>query len=237
MIDFHTHILPAIDDGSRNPDMSVQMIKRLAEQGVTDIVLSSHFYISHSSVEKFLYKREKSLNRLMEAAGEPLGVRLHLGAEVLYTEYLDKLDGLAEMAIGKTKYILLEMPFVKWTSREMDTVYKVICGGLTPIIAHFERYISLQGRMDDIYELKRMGCILQMNAENFKGFMQRRKAVRFFEDGTASLLGSDCHNTEKRPPEIKFAYDFIGEKLGDDAVRKINFFGEKILEKSEFVEV
>ncbi len=127
------------------------------------------------------------------------------------------------------------MPFVKWGARTIDTVYKLTCDGYTPIIAHFERYIPIQKSMNDIYELKRLDCILQMNAESFDSFFQKRKALKFFADGTASLLGTDCHNLDSRPPQIKAARDIIAEKLGSGAVERIDRTGAKILEKSNYV--
>ncbi len=236
LIDFHTHILPGIDDGSKNSEMSVKMLKTLEEQGVSDVVLSSHFYASQNSIEEFVSRREKSLGRLLEELDKtPVNIRLHLGAEVLFMDYIDRVEGLGELAIGKTKYILLEMPFVKWSERMLGTVYKVIGNGYTPIIAHFERYIPIQGKLDHIYELKKMGCILQMNAGNFKGFFQKGKALKFFADNTASLLGTDCHNLDSRPPQLKEAYDVIGQKLGEDVLRRISSAGEMILENSRTV--
>ncbi len=240
MIDFHTHILPGIDDGSKNSGMSIDMLQNLRDEGVTDVVLSSHFYASQNSVEKFLVHRSVSLEHLQAALdtdGRTLGLKLHLGAEILFMDSLDKVDGLEAMAIGGTKYILLEMPFTKWSSRNLDTVYKIKCNGFNVIIAHFERYLGFGNGENELDELQRMGCILQMNAEDFNGFFAKRKSVKFFETGRASLLGSDCHNLETRPPKIKHAYDAIGEKLGRGAVEKILSLGHKILENSRYLEV
>lgn len=239
MIDIHTHILPGIDDGSKNSEMSVKMLESLKEEGVTDVVLTPHFYASQNSVEKFLNRRLTGFEHLMAGLEnhEKLGLRLHLGAEVLFMDSLDKVDGLGEMAIGGTKYLLLEMPFTKWSSRNLDTVYKIQCNGFTPVIAHFERYIGFNGGLSEIYELKKMGCILQMNAESFKGFFNKRKSLKFFDEHLASLLGSDTHNLESRPPKIKFAYDAIREKLGDPGVDRIMYRGGRVLEKSNFYEV
>ncbi|MCH5187144.1 MAG: hypothetical protein J1F63_01975 [Oscillospiraceae bacterium] len=232
MNDIHTHILPAVDDGSKNGEMSIEMIKRLSAEGVRRIVLTPHFYASRNSVDSFLRKRECSLNELKEAIGEEkLDVELYVGAEVLFMDSLDRVEGFERMAIDGTKYMLLEMPFETWGGRTVDTVYRIISNGITPIIAHFERYIPMKN-MDKIYELKRLGCILQMNAENFNSFFSRRKALKFFEEGTARLLGSDCHNLESRPPEIRFAYDAIAKKLGDDSVNEIISLGDKILENA-----
>ncbi len=240
MIDFHTHILPGIDDGSKNSQMSIEMLKSLKSEGVTDIVLSPHFYASQNSVEKFLARRSVGLEHLQAALdgldGE-LGLRLHLGAEILFMDSLDKVDGLEAMSIGGTNCILLEMPFTKWTGRNLDTVYKIRCNGFDIVIAHFERYLGFGNSKNEMDELRRMGCILQMNSESFNGFFAKRKSVKFFEEGLASLLGSDCHNLESRPPKIKAAYDAISEKLGGGAADRIISRGRKILENSQYLSV
>ena len=237
MIDIHTHILPGIDDGSRNSEMSVEMLKALKEEGVTDVVLSPHFYAHENSVEKFLARRQVSIEHLERALeGQSLGIRLHPGAEVLYMDSLDKVDGLGEMTIGGSKYLLLEMPFNKWSTRNLDTVYKIQCNGFTPIIAHFERYIGFNGGLKEMYELKKMGCILQMNAESFKGFFAKRKSIKFFDEHLASLLGSDCHNLNHRPPQIKFAYDAIQEKLGAPGIDRILHRANRVLENSKYIQ-
>ncbi len=230
LIDMHTHILPLIDDGSHSSEMSVEMIKGLVADGVKKIVLTPHFYASEGSVDEFLERRAKSLERLKgELGGESVGAEIYLGAEVLFMDSLDKVDGFERMAIDGTKYLLLEMPFAKWSSRTLETVYRIINGGITPIIAHFERYIPFQDSTKSIYELKRMGCILQMNAENFDSFFNKRKALKFFAEGTASLLGSDCHNLTSRPPKIKTAYDSVAKKLGEERAAEIVSLGERIL--------
>ena len=70
MIDFHTHILPGIDDGSRNSEESIQMLNLEQEQGITKIVFTPHFYANRNSVERFLKRREASYERLLSFAGE-----------------------------------------------------------------------------------------------------------------------------------------------------------------------
>ena len=236
MNDMHTHILPKLDDGSKSAEMSIEMIRKLSSEGVRKIVLTPHFYASSNSVDSFLEKREHSLNRLKEAlAGENLETEIYVGAEVLFMDSLDRVEGFERMAIDGTDYMLLEMPFSEWSSRTVDTVFRIMSNGVTPIIAHFERYIPIIKDMKPIYELRKMGCILQMNAESFKGFFAKRKALKFFSEGTARLLGSDCHNLTSRAPEIKFAYDLIAEKLGEEKVREIVALGDKILEKANRV--
>ncbi len=230
MNDMHTHILPAIDDGSKNSKMSVDMIKALAAEGVEKIVLTPHFYPSENSVEQFLKRRAVSLEHLKRAAeGESLGAEIYIGAEVFYMDSLDKAEGFERLAIDGTSYMLLEMPFDTWSDRTLETVYRIISCGITPIIVHFERFIPFQKDMSGFYELRNMGCILQMNAAYFTGFFNRRRAFKFFGEGLCKLIGSDCHNLDSRPPKLKFAYDAIRSRFGEAMANDIDVCGNSIL--------
>ena len=75
MIDFHTHILPGIDDGSRNSEESIQMLNLEQEQGITKIVFTPHFYANRNSVERFLKRREASYERLLSKVPEEISQR------------------------------------------------------------------------------------------------------------------------------------------------------------------
>ena len=86
MTDFHSHILPGIDDGSKDVQMSEQMLKLEAESGITTIVATPHFYLSEQGVEKFAAKREAAFEKLKPVA-ERMGIEIVKGAEVLYKAF------------------------------------------------------------------------------------------------------------------------------------------------------
>lgn len=214
MVDFHTHILPEMDDGSKSIEESVQMLKMLEEQGIKKVLLSPHFYACSSDVERFNEKRESSLEKLIEELGKnSVNVELYLGCEVLYFDELWRVENLENFCIKGTKYILVEMPFSSWPDSMVDGVGKLISKGLTPVLAHFERYLKYKGNDRKIYELMSIGVLLQMNCEWFIKFTKKRKALWYLKNGFVSVLGSDCHNLENRAPNCKSAYDFIRKKL------------------------
>ena len=101
MIDFHSHILPEMDDGSKDAKMSLVMLQMEREQGVTEVVFTPHFYAQQDTVAHFLKKREQSVSRL-EAAAQQAGVELlpyHLGAEVYYFRNSGSADMIPELCI------------------------------------------------------------------------------------------------------------------------------------------
>ena len=114
MIDFHSHILPGIDDGSKDVAESLAMLSALKEQGVDTVVATPHFYANHHSVEEFLRRRQKAMDRLSAELSEGAPT-IVLGAEVRYYEGISHLQNLESLCIGDSKLLLLEMPFYKWT--------------------------------------------------------------------------------------------------------------------------
>ena len=109
MIDFHSHILPGMDDGSKNIEESLALLRMLAEQGVKKVVATPHFYANDESVEKFLARRQQSYESLRAAlpAGMP---EILLGAEVRYYQGISRLKELKELCVQGSNLLLLERP-------------------------------------------------------------------------------------------------------------------------------
>jgi len=236
MIDFHTHILHEIDDGSASVKESVALIKQLKQQGVNDIVLTPHFYAYSSSAESFNELKNKSLKALIEELKtENIEVNLYSGCEVFFFEELWRIDNLKDFCIKGTEYMLLEMPFTKWTGSMVRSIERLMGKGITPIIAHFERYIKHKENLAKIYELVGMGAILQTNCAYVNKFSTRRKAVHFIRKGLVSLIGSDCHNTVDRVPEYSKAMKYLEKKLHKESYRRFLGIQRKILSGAQKV--
>lgn len=215
MIDFHTHILPDIDDGSNSVEESVRLIEILAEQGVNKIVLTPHFYAYRSSIERFSEKRNEALKSLCLALEEKqLNVEIYLGCEVLFFDELWRVEEIKEFCIKGTNYILIEMPFSSWEHSMVECVVNLTNRGLIPVLAHFERYIGYKGNMAKIREMTRAGVIVQMNCDYLNNFFTKGKALRFIKNGSVFALGSDCHNLDKRKPDFGRVEGLICKKIG-----------------------
>ena len=119
MIDMHSHILPGIDDGARDTDISLELLRRLREDGVDTVCLTPHFNFERQSIEEFLEARNAARQRL-EAALEPTGwdLRLLSGAEVAFSPELASQDGVDRLCLEGTRCMLIELPVAylpKWT--------------------------------------------------------------------------------------------------------------------------
>ena len=231
MIDFHSHFLPGMDDGSRSVAESINMLKALQKQNIDIAVATPHFYLDMDSVSSFLKRREESHAKLKSTSGTEKSLpEIVLGSEVEFFNDLYALDELESLCIANSNYILIEMPFDKWTKRTYDGVHSLTSRrGLIPIIAHLDRYIDIQKDFKRIEQLVELNVIVQINSSFVNGLFTRRKALSLFENGFAHLLGSDCHNMTTRPPTIGEAYDKIESRLGSDFVKKIDQTGRKIL--------
>lgn len=200
MVDFHTHILPGMDDGSKDVQQSLQMLRLEQEMGIDTVVLTPHFYASRNNPARFLERRAAAWEKLRPALPEGCP-ELLLGAEVQYFDHMDHAEGISSLCIGSTGVLLLEMPFRPWDSRVLDTVMELHgCGGIQVVLAHIERYFSFCRKAEDWEMLRRCGILMQVNASFFSGFFGRRKAMAMMNRGEFQLIGSDCHNLDKRRP-------------------------------------
>ncbi len=221
--DFHTHILPGIDDGSDSVELSLRMLRAEAQQGITHVVATPHFYAHHQRLSSFLSKRKKAVEQLAVAMQEEAGLpRLSVGAEVYYFEGISKVSSLEELAIEGTDYLLIEMPLGEWTERNFEELEEIYSNwGLTPIVAHIDRYIRPLRTHGIPERLAQLPVLVQANASFFTQHSTRRLALKLLQEDQIHLLGSDCHNMKLRPPMLADALEIIQRKLGRDALDRI----------------
>jgi protein-tyrosine phosphatase len=232
MIDFHSHILPKLDDGSKSTDMSLQMLEVSRAYGVDVMVATPHFYVNYNTVDKFLDQRAASYKALRDKidARKTEVPDIRLGAEVYYFNNMSELPGLEKLCIEGTRHLLLEMPFTEWTSRMVAEVEKLVYdNSIVPVIAHLDRYLSFQKHNSYINDMLAMGALVQMNADYINGFFTKMNALSLIKKGVVDLLGSDCHNMDKRAPNLGRTFDIIRSKCGEEVLERIDKCGRKVL--------
>ncbi len=220
MTDLHTHILPGMDDGSRSVEMSVDMLRAQAAQGVGTVVLTPHYYRERESSGHVLERRAQAMETLRaaldalpeeERAALP---ELRLAAEVAWVPNLIDCGRLRELCYPGTSAFLLELPMSPWYDGLFHQLFDLMnMTGLTPVIAHIDRYWRSQ-RPERMAELRSLGLPTQLSAEALLHFSTRGPALRELRQGTARLLMSDCHNLQSRRPNLREGMDVAGKKLG-----------------------
>ena len=234
MIDFHSHILPGIDDGSRNVKMSLGMIDTLYRQKVDTICATPHFYVTQRTPEHFLERRQEAYELLVPVLPKN-SPRILLGAEVLYFPGVSKMEALPELCLEGTDVLLLEMPFTEWQEYWIREVCDLaLSREFTIVLAHIERYYNQQPRKvwDRLLEL---GVLMQVNADFFLQpdsifrFRNGSKALKLLKEGRIHLLGTDAHNLSSRPPIIAEAREVIQKELGKKALQRVDELGEELI--------
>ena len=225
MIDFHSHLLPCMDDGSSSVDESLSLLNMLAQQGVELVCATPHFDPSRDSPSSFLERRQLSYEKIVSVWPDNSIPHITLGAEVMYFSGISGMENLSQLCIRGSKLLLLEMPFVTWSEYMMREIINISSSGeVTIMLAHIERYLSLQNA-STWKRLADNGILMQSNASFFINLKTRRKALRMLRHAQIHFLGSDCHNVQYRPPRIDEAISIIERKLGLrslDALWKFN---------------
>jgi protein-tyrosine phosphatase len=221
--DFHSHILPGIDDGSRSTAESLRLLRMEAEQGIGRVVATPHFYANHDDPERFLARRAASEARLREAMADQTGLpQVITGAEVHFFHGMSDSAILTQLTIGQKGCILIEMPPAPWTPqmyRELEWIYAK--QDLIPVIAHVDRYIRPLRTYGIDRRLEELPVRVQANASFFLHAGTAAFAMKLLRQDRIQLLGSDCHNLTDRAPNLEGALQRIKRKLGAEALERI----------------
>ena len=201
--DYHSHILPGVDDGVRTMEESLSILEGLEEIGITDLWLTPHIMEDIPNTTEDLRQR---FSVLVEK--NPTKIRLNLAAEymmdALFEEKLQKGDLLP---LGKDgNHLLVETSYFNPPMDLYGILEKVRVKGYYPVLAHPERYVYMEKK--DYKHLKEMGVLLQMNVGSIGkvyGKEVYRKAKWMLRKGMYSLFGSDLHR--------RFMIDVMKENL------------------------
>lgn len=223
IIDFHSHILPGVDDGCKTVDEAIALLGMAAEQGISRMVATPHFYPRHDTPERFLKRRAEAEARLRDKLQTHSGLpEVLIGAEVHYFNGISNSEAIAELTIDKKSCILIEMPMSPWS----DAMYRELEGlhskqGLLPIIAHVDRYIGRFRTFGIPERLAQLPVLVQANGDFFLKRSTAGMALRMLKKNRIHLLGSDCHNLSSRHVNLGQTLERIQNRLGEDPVEEI----------------
>lgn len=229
MIDFHSHILPGVDDGSRSYDETVKLLLEAKEIGFNKIISTSHYAIDCYETPE--YKRKELIYQLNLENRFP---EIILGSEIFLTyNIVDLLKEFNASTINGTNYILFELPLRNHFINLKDLIYKIKDNNYRLILAHPERYSMIQKKFELLYELKEMGVLLQANYGSILGLYggtAKRLLKRMLKEDLVDFFGSDVHRENTIYPKIPKAIDKISKYVSDNRLEElINFNAERIL--------
>lgn len=224
MIDFHTHIIPNIDDGSRSIEETFNLINEAKEVGFNGIVLTSHY------IENYYETDVPERDVWVKAISDNLKVKgietdLYLGNEIYMSSNMMNLlvEGKAS-TINNSSYVLFEMPLNVEPMNLYDVIYSLQENKLIPILAHPERYSFIQKEPELVYDLIEKGVLMQANYGSILGIYGEKAQIivkKFLESNMIHFLGTDVHRQNtiyKRVPE---ALRQIEEIVGVDKLEQL----------------
>lgn len=223
MVDCHSHFLADMDDGAKSLQISGYMLASALEQGVDDIISTSHCYPhSEDDINHFIEKREKAL----DAVSDFDAPKIHKGCEVHLTCDLSEFSNIKRLCIGDTDFMLLEMPYDRWNPRATDWVYSLTLKGIKPVLAHIERFFENEDMFDELFSI---GVYCQVNADSFLEPSMKKHIKYLLKNNAIHVIGSDCHSMGTRKSRIGRAYDAIEKTYGRQLCDFLTLNGKNLI--------
>ena len=223
LTDLHTHILPGIDDGARDLEASLDILRRQKQSGVDRVALTSHFYPMRQELQEFLDNRQRAYEELMGAWDEETMPQLRLGAEVHYSSSIADMD-LRSISLEQSDYLLLELSDTS-VPAHIEQVIKIMQSqGITPILAHVERCVYFMEDPAKLVRLVELGALAQISARAMHSKKRQKFADICLRKEVAQIIASDAHGAW----EIKTGLGGLKEKLDDEMIKRVESFARAV---------
>ena len=208
MVDIHTHVLYGLDDGAATLADSVAMLRAAARQGTRVMVATPHANHRYRFDPVLVRARVAELQELVPEVELRCGCDLHLSFE----NVRDVLEHPTRYSIHAGPYLLVELADAVVSPAITEVLGLLVREGLRPVITHPERNPWLRERTETLAAWVRAGCLLQLTAQSLTGGFGRRAraaAEALISRGLAHAVASDCHDCERRPPNLREARDLV----------------------------
>jgi protein-tyrosine phosphatase len=222
MIDIHHHLLWGLDDGASSADISVEMARIAAAEGITHVVCSPHANGQYAYEPRVIAEKIRDLQWLLNKEKIALklghGCDFHMSYENIQEAKLDP----SRYSINGHGYLLVEVPDYGLPRGLTEIFYQLQLAGLTPILTHPERNPTLQSDQQRIVEWLKRGVLIQVTAASVLGRMGKqaeRMAHQLLANRWVHFLATDAHNITSRPPKMHDAFDLVANKYGPEYAR------------------
>lgn len=240
MIDFHTHILPNIDDGSRSIDETFNLIKEAQKAGFEAIVSTSHYMEDYYETDT--PEREVWVNAIYEnLQTKNIDIKLYLGNEIYMTENIIRLleDGKAS-TINDTSYVLFELPLDVEPMNLYDIIYEMMQCKLVPILAHPERYAFVQKEPELIYDLIQKGVLMQANYGSIIGQYGEKAQIivkKFLENNMIHFLGTNVHRQNTIYSKIPEILAELNSLIGEEKLEELTTTNPQLALRNKKIDI
>jgi protein-tyrosine phosphatase len=221
MIDIHHHLLFGLDDGSPDIDTSIMMAEAAADDGITHIACTPH------ANDRYAFKPDVNAER-MEELQQRLGNKVTLGLgcdfHLSYDNIEDALMNRTKYTINQKQYLLVEFADLMIPPSITDVFYQMKAAGMTPIITHPERNLTIQRHPERMIPWLREGCLVQVTASSLTGRFGRTAqsmAFDYFDKNWVNFLATDAHNLTSRTPILSEAYKIVENKYGEETAERV----------------
>jgi protein-tyrosine phosphatase len=216
MVDIHSHILPGIDDGSKSWEMTAEMCRMAAQDGITHMVATPH------SNDVYTYNRERyteMLGQLHDAGDGKLTFSLGCDFHFSYDNIQDALNHPRRYTIGDSQYLLIEFSDYGIPPSVKQDVFAISSCGMVPIITHPERNRPLLANPEGVLQLVEQGCLVQVTANAITGAWgpkSKKMAEWLLKREAVHVIASDAHDPVHRRPIMSEARDVVAELVGSE---------------------
>mgnify|MGYP003301707604 FL=1 len=228
MSDIHMHIIPGVDDGSWDMDMSMSLLYMAYEEGIRKIIATSHGS-AFAEDDNFVKENFEQLQQRASKLLPPM--QLYFGCEIKCKE--SEMDSILEdlrteklPTLNGTKYVLTEFHTSVEAKQAIACATRLLEAGWIPVIAHVERYKQLFMDFSAIEKLAELGCLFQINVYNVYDAddeIMKANALKMIEKQMVSFLGTDSHRTFHRPPSVKYELQYLYETYDKEYLDAIVF--------------
>ena len=235
-IDMHSHILPGVDDGAQTPEETKEMLEMAYADGIRCIIATPHHHPhrGRAPVQK-LRERAKLTRAMAHEIDERF--RIFLGTEIYFgQDVAEKLKEGRILSMNRREFALVEFPPSQTFPYIKQGLQQLQFAGYEVILAHVERYHCIAEDAELAEELYDMGVNLQVNADSITGG-SGRKIKKFIEElmdrDLVFCVGTDAHDTKRRPPKMRKAANYVEKKYGEDYTRRIFYSNAKEMLKKK----
>ncbi len=220
LIDIHSHIIPGVDDGSRDMETSLALLRMAAESGTTDIIATPHVIdvsttLTWDAIQRYVENLQK------EADKEGININIYPGAETeLNWDLLELIkEDHSRFCLAGSRYLLMEMPSLMLPPHLEEIVYELQVMDIVPVLAHPERQMQLMEHPEKLLDLLQKGCAAQSNGGSVTGVFGPRvqhNVEQLLNQKVIAFMGSDAHNLWHRNTELKTAKETITTRWGEE---------------------